>query len=66
MGLSKGHYSPLGRLPLLPKSSCMAQLKLQNLRVLLFLICYKRDNYRGAKRINVVKSGRYSKKEHVR
>lgn len=52
--LPKEHYSPLGRLSLLPKSFCVAQLKLQNLHVLLFLTCYKRDNYRGAKRINVI------------
>lgn len=65
MGLSKEHYSPLGRPLLLPKSSCLAQLKLQNLHVLLFPICYKRDNYRGAKRINMVMSGRCSKKKGV-
>lgn len=62
MRLSKEHYSPLGRSPLLPQSSCAARLKLQNLHVLLFLVCYKRENYRGAKRINVVKSGRRSEK----
>lgn len=56
MRLSREHYSPLGRSPLLPQSSCAAWLKLQNLHVLLFLPCYKRDNYRGAKRINIVKS----------
>lgn len=58
MGLTKGHYSPLGRPPSSSKELLRGPAQIAKPPSSSVSHLLQRDNYRGAKRINVVKSGR--------